>query len=56
MRILVLSHNYPRFQGDPAGGNVPRLAAAAVEQGNDVHAVAPHAPGAAEVEREGASR
>jgi len=45
MRVLVVTHNYPRFPGDPAGAFVARLARAAQEQGNDVRVVAPHAPG-----------
>src|SRR5712692_3747470 len=47
MRILVVSHNYPRFPGDPAGGYVARLARAAHAAGADVWVVAPHTPGTA---------
>ena len=50
MRILVVSHNYPRFPGDPAGGYVARLARAAHAAGVDVRVLAPHTPGAASQE------
>lgn len=53
MRLLVLTHNYPRFPGDPAGAFVSRLARAAAAAGHDVRAIAPHARGAAERERDG---
>ena len=53
MRILVVTHNYPRFPGDPAGAFVARIAAGAVGQGNDVMVVAPHAPGVRERESNG---
>jgi len=52
VRILVATHNYPRFPGDPAGAFVQRLAAAAGEAGHDVLVVAPHAPGLTERERD----
>jgi glycosyltransferase involved in cell wall biosynthesis len=45
MRVLVVTHNYPRFAGDPAGAFVARLAAAAQACGHSVLVVAPHAPG-----------
>ena len=45
MRILVLTHNYPRFAGDPAGAFVARLAAGAAREGHEVRVLAPHAPG-----------
>ena len=51
MRILVATHNYPRFAGDRAGAFVARLAAAAAGGGHVVRVVAPHAPGAPERER-----
>ena len=51
MRILVATHNYPRFAGDRAGAFVARLAAAAAGAGHVVRVVAPHAPGAPERER-----
>ena len=50
MNILVVTHNYPRFAGDPAGAFVARIAQAAAEQGSLVQVVAPHAPGSAERE------
>jgi glycosyltransferase involved in cell wall biosynthesis len=43
MRILHLTHNYPRFPADPAGGFVARLA----------RVVAPHFPGTPVVEDDG---
>ena len=45
MRILVATHNYPRFADDPAGAFVRRLAEATVAAGHEVQVVAPHAPG-----------
>jgi glycosyltransferase involved in cell wall biosynthesis len=45
MRILVLTHNYPRFPADPAGAFVERLARGAAEAGHEVLVLAPHAPG-----------
>ena len=47
MRILTITHNYPRWDGDRAGAFVARLAAETVELGHSVRVVAPHAPGAA---------
>lgn len=46
MRILVLTHNYPRFPGDAAGAFVERLARACAADGHEVMVLAPHAPGA----------
>lgn len=45
MRLLVITHNYPRFPGDPAGAFVRRIALAARRTGVEVTVVAPHAPG-----------
>ena len=45
MRILTVSHNYPRFAGDPAGAFVARIAEGAAARGHQVEVVAPHAPG-----------
>jgi glycosyltransferase involved in cell wall biosynthesis len=53
MRILVVTHKYPRFPGDPAGAFVARIAAGAAEQGALVKVIAPHAPGSAERESHG---
>lgn len=47
MRILTITHNYPRWDGDRAGAFVARLAAEIVALGHDVRVVAPHAPNAA---------
>jgi glycosyltransferase involved in cell wall biosynthesis len=50
VRVLVVTHNYPRFAGDPAGAYVARLAHAASAGGADVAVLAPHVPGTAEHE------
>ena len=47
MRILTITHNYPRWDGDRAGAFVAMLAAETVTLGHTVRVVAPHAPGAA---------
>jgi len=47
MRILTITHNYPRWDGDRAGAFVARLASETVTLGHTVRVVAPHAPGAA---------
>jgi glycosyltransferase involved in cell wall biosynthesis len=46
MRILTITHNYPRWDGDRAGAFVARLAAETVKLGHAVRVIAPHAPGA----------
>lgn len=51
LRILTLTHNYPRFVGDAAGAFVARIAEGAAARGHTVEVIAPHAPGAAEDER-----
>jgi len=51
MRILTVTHNYPRFSGDPAGAFVARIAQGAAARGHEVEVVAPHAPGTARDER-----
>src|SRR5215207_9768126 len=45
LRLLTVTHNYPRFAGDPAGAFVARVAQGAAAQGHEVQLVAPHAPG-----------
>jgi len=50
--VLVASHNYPRFAGDPAGTYVRRLALGLAARGHQVRVVAPHAPGTAVAETE----
>ncbi len=47
VRVLIVSHNYPRFRDDPAGAFVATIARAASNRGHDVHVVTPHARGAA---------
>jgi glycosyltransferase involved in cell wall biosynthesis len=53
MRILTVTHNYPRFVGDPAGAFVARVAQGVAAQGHQVEVIAPHAPGTATDERVG---
>lgn len=45
MRVLHVTHNYPRFPADPAGGFVSRLGRAAVAAGAVVRVVVPHSAG-----------
>jgi len=54
VRIAILTHNYPRFAGDPAGAYVARLAVAAAGAGHDVRVLAPHVAGTGAVEPDGA--
>jgi phosphatidyl-myo-inositol dimannoside synthase len=56
LRILTITHNYPRFSGDPAGAFVQRIAEGAVARGHEVEVVAPHAPGTATDETVGGLR
>ena len=51
LRILAVTHNYPRFAGDPAGAFVARIAEGVSARGYEVEVVAPHAPGSATQER-----
>lgn len=44
MRALFITHNYPRYEGDPVGSFVLRLAVALRAEGIEVHVVAPAAP------------
>ena len=41
MRVIFVTHNYPRTEGDPAGGFLRPLAIAIRERGHDVRVVAP---------------
>lgn len=50
MRLLVVTHNYPRFPGDPSGAFVARIAERAATMGGSVRVLAPHAPGTAREE------
>jgi glycosyltransferase involved in cell wall biosynthesis len=47
LRILTITHNYPRFAGDRAGAFVARIAQGAAAHGHQVEVIAPHAPGIA---------
>jgi glycosyltransferase involved in cell wall biosynthesis len=51
MRILFVTHNYPRFAGDPAGAFVARIAQGVAASGSSVEVLAPHAPGVPDDER-----
>jgi glycosyltransferase involved in cell wall biosynthesis len=53
MRVLVLTHNYPRFAGDPAGAFVARLARATQLAGHETRVVTPGVPGTPEREVDG---
>jgi glycosyltransferase involved in cell wall biosynthesis len=48
MKVLFLTHAFPRYEGDVAGGFLLRLASALGEQGVDVKVVAPASAGAAD--------
>jgi phosphatidylinositol alpha-1,6-mannosyltransferase len=56
LRILIVTHNYPRFAGDPAGAFVARIAGGAAARGLEVQVIAPHAPGTSVVEHRGGVR
>lgn len=45
LRVLFVTHNYPRFSGDAAGSFLHRLALALQQQHHTVHVLAPAAPG-----------
>ena len=45
MKVLFLTHSFPRFEGDGAGNFLLRLASALGKEGVDVQVVAPAAPG-----------
>ncbi|MHB0949295.1 MAG: glycosyltransferase [Gemmatimonadaceae bacterium] len=47
MRVLFLTHNFPRHPGDPAGSFILRLAVALRDEGIAVHVLTPHARGLA---------
>jgi glycosyltransferase involved in cell wall biosynthesis len=51
LRILTITHNYPRFNGDPAGAFVARIVEGAAARGHQVEVIAPHAPGIATEEQ-----
>ena len=50
LRILTVTHNYPRFAGDAAGAFVARIAQGAAARGHEVKVIAPHTPGTTVVE------
>jgi glycosyltransferase involved in cell wall biosynthesis len=56
LRILTVTHNYPRFSGDPAGAFVARIAEGSAARGHEVQVIAPHAPATARVEHGGGVR
>src|SRR4026208_101422 len=45
MKVLFLTHAFPRFEGDVAGSFLLRLASALGEEGGGLRVVAPWAPG-----------
>lgn len=51
MKVLFLTHSFPRFDGDGAGSFLLRLASALGREGVDVKVVAPAAPGVVESAR-----
>jgi glycosyltransferase involved in cell wall biosynthesis len=51
LRILTITHNYPRFAGDPAGAFVARISEGVAARGHEIEVIAPHAPGTATDER-----
>lgn len=51
MKVLFLTHSFPRFDGDGAGSFLLRLASALGQQGVEVKVVAPAAPDLAESAR-----
>ncbi len=50
LRVLTVTHNYPRVAGDRAGAFVASIAEGAVAHGHRVEVIAPHAPGSAQDE------
>ena len=50
MRILFVTHSFPRFRGDAAGAFILRLARALAEGGTEVRVLAPSAPRLANIE------
>lgn len=53
MRVLFVTHSYPRFADDVAGGFILRLATALQASGTDIQVVAPAGPGLAAHDRIG---
>lgn len=45
MKVLFLTHNFPRFEGDLSGNFIARLASALGKMGVEVNVVAPASPG-----------
>lgn len=56
MKVLVVTHNYPRHSDDPAGAFVARLARGVAGSGHEVTVVAPHAPGLPDEQMDGPVR
>jgi glycosyltransferase involved in cell wall biosynthesis len=56
VKVLLVTHNYPRHAGDPAGAFVARLADGLAERDVEVRVIAPHAPGLPEEGVEGRVR
>ncbi|MFN8581881.1 MAG: glycosyltransferase [Gemmatimonadaceae bacterium] len=53
MRVLFITHSYPRFVGDAAGSFLLLLAQALADVGDEVEVLAPSAPGLAAFEEVG---
>ncbi|MCK4461674.1 MAG: glycosyltransferase, partial [candidate division Zixibacteria bacterium] len=52
-RLLILTHNYPRYPGDHAGVFISLLCRRLVDESIQPIVLAPHDPGAAEYEENG---
>jgi len=50
MRVLHLTHNYPRFRGDASGAFIEELLEALVDNGVEPYVLCPHAKGLNEME------
>ncbi|MBI5267654.1 MAG: glycosyltransferase family 4 protein [candidate division Zixibacteria bacterium] len=53
IRVLLLTHNYPRYPGDPSGVFLSLLAGSLLPHGIKPHVLAPHDAGIADRERDG---
>jgi len=52
IRVLMLTHNYPRYPGDPSGVFLSLLAGSLLPHGIQSHMLAPHDAGAPGLERD----
>ncbi|MBA7594882.1 hypothetical protein ES703_01838 [subsurface metagenome] len=51
MRVLYLTHNYPRFAADPSGAFIEELIGALAKDEVEPYVLCPHAAGLAEREK-----